>query len=81
MSKCKSCGANIIFIQTLNGKLMPCDERPIPYREDPNGSMMLVTGDGRVVKAKLDASSDLLGYVSHFATCPNANGHRKRGAQ
>lgn len=78
MSKCKSCGANIIWIPTVSGKSMPCDAKPIPYREDANGNMMLVTSDGRVVKAKIDIDSDTFGYVSHFATCPNANAHRQR---
>ena len=78
MSKCKSCGADIIWIPTVSGKSMPCDAKPIPYKEDANGTMMLVTSDGRVVKAKLDATSEVFGYVSHFATCPNANEHRKR---
>lgn len=77
MSKCKSCGANIIWIPTINGKAMPCDAKPIPYTEDPTGSLTLVTPDGRIVRAKSDATSDQVGYISHFATCPNANAHRK----
>ena len=77
MSKCKSCGANIIWIPTVSGKSMPCDAKPIPYKEDATGSLNLVTKDGRIVRAKADAKSDLVGYVSHFATCPNANAHRK----
>ena len=78
MSKCKSCGANIIWIPTVGGKAMPCDAKPIPYTEDSTGSLTLVTKDGRVVRAKADMSSDNFGYVSHFATCPNANTHRRR---
>lgn len=78
MSKCKSCGAEIIWIPTIGGKSMPCDKKPIPYREDPSGSMQIVTKDGRVVRAKLDASSDVFGYVSHFATCPDAEKWRQR---
>lgn len=77
MSKCKSCGANIIWIPTINGKAMPCDAKPIPYTEDPTGSLTLVTSDGRIVRAKADATSDQVGYISHFETCPNANAHRK----
>ena len=77
MSKCKSCGAEIIWIPTIAGKSMPCDAKPIPFTEDAAGSLTLVTSDGRVIKAKPDASSDQMGYVSHFATCPNAAAHRK----
>lgn len=75
MAKCKSCGADIIWIQTLGGKPMPCDAKPIPFVE--GGNLTLVTKDGRVVKATADATSEKFGYVSHFATCPNADAHRK----
>lgn len=77
MSKCKSCGAEIIWVPTESGKMMPCDAKPISYREDDNGSLTLVTSDGRVIKAKADATSDTFGYISHFATCPSANEWRK----
>ena len=78
MSKCKSCGANIIWLPTENGKSMPCDATPIPYVDDPAGSLLLVTNSGNVVRARADATSDKFGYVSHFATCPNADKHRRR---
>ena len=77
MSKCKSCGASIIWIPTAAGKTMPCDAKPIPYREDPNGSLSLVTKDGRVVRAVIDLNADDFGYVSHFATCPDASKYRR----
>lgn len=77
MSKCKTCGAEIIWLPTLGGKSMPCDAKPIPYKEDPAGSLTLVTSDGRVVKAKADISSDKMGYTSHFATCPDADRWRR----
>lgn len=77
MSKCKSCGADIIWLPTEGGKNMPCDAKPIPYTEDPAGNLTLVTNDGRVVKARADLNSDNVGYTSHFATCPDANKWRK----
>lgn len=77
MSKCRSCGASIIWLPTESGKKMPCDAKPIPYTEDPAGNLTLVTSDGRVVRAKADATSDFVGYVSHFATCPDANKWRR----
>ena len=77
MSKCKTCGAEIIWLPTLGGKNMPCDAKPIPYTEDPSGSLTLVTSDGRVVKAKADICSDKMGYTSHFATCPDADRWRR----
>lgn len=79
MSVCKSCGAEIIWIKTKNGKNMPCDAKPISYRNTfPQGSLVLITPDGKVARGEFDPSSDTIGYLSHFATCPNANQHRKR---
>lgn len=78
MAKCKACGARIVWINTSAGKMMPCDAKPIPYVEDPAGSLMIVTKDGRVVRAKADAISDEFGYISHFATCPAANDFRRK---
>ena len=77
MSKCRSCGAEIIWVPTVSGKNMPCDAKPIPYREDIEGGQVIVTSDGRVVRAKVDLTSDTFGYISHFATCPNADKWRK----
>lgn len=32
MSKCKACGAEIIWIKTPGGKNMPCDAQKIYFR-------------------------------------------------
>ena len=78
MSRCKSCGKEIIWIKMASGKSMPVDAEPISYKLDMhNGNLTLITPDGRVVKAFFDPGSDVVGYTSHFATCPNANAHRK----
>lgn len=81
--RCKSCGAEILWIKMASGKSMPVDAKPISYRTMHPGTkgfnvMTLVTKDGRVAKGVFDPSSDKIGYTSHFATCPNANAHRKR---
>ena len=81
MSRCKSCGAEIIWIKMVGtGKLMPCDAAPISYKTVLPGirdAMALVTKDGRVTRGLFDPDSKQIGYVSHFATCPNANNHRR----
>lgn len=76
-TRCKSCGAEIIWIQMKSGKAMPCDDEPIPYRELFSGGMKLVTEQGEVVTGAYDGTSKTVAYTSHFATCPNANRHRK----
>lgn len=39
MSKCKGCGAEIVWIQTENGKSMPCNAEKVT----------IVTADGKTV--------------------------------
>ena len=77
VSRCKSCGKEIIWIKTTNGRNMPCDAGGYLYREDPNGDMSLVTRQGKVVRAVRDPQSDRIGYTSHFATCPESNRWRR----
>lgn len=79
MSKCKSCGAEIIWIKTASGKMMPCNPQKISYKNTfPRGNMTLITPEGKIVTGTIDLSSDTYGYESHFATCPAASKFRKR---
>lgn len=82
MSRCKSCGAEIIWIKTQSGKSMPCNPERIVYWKKPGGgSRKIVTPNGEVLSAKLEGDPTKaagMGYISHFATCPNADMHRKR---
>lgn len=83
MSRCKSCGREIVWIKMSSGKAMPCDAAPISYSENmhPNAKgnniLTLVTEKGTIVRTVFDPSGDKVGYTSHFATCPNANQHRR----
>lgn len=84
MSNCKSCGAELVWIKMkATGKAMPCDAQKISYSEilvpGTKGAMTLVTEEGKVVQTVFDPDGDKIGYISHFATCPAANEHRKRG--
>lgn len=67
MAVCKSCGAKIAWVRTPKGKLMPIDVEPekrITLEKNPEGPEPLMV--------MVDT------YTSHFATCPDANKHRKR---
>jgi hypothetical protein len=69
---CKSCGAPIRWERTVNGKPIPLDPEPV---EDGN---LGIRDDGRVYHQGEDALD--LGvplYKTHFATCPNADEHRR----
>lgn len=82
ISKCRSCGADIIWIKMASGKMMPCNAVPIRYRLNfASGKLTLVTPDGKIARGDADpVSGERVGYQSHFATCPYAAQHRRRGS-
>lgn len=81
MSRCKSCGADIIWIKTNNGKSMPCDPDQVLYKQKKGGAATTVTPNGEVVKCELNVDPEDatgIGYIPHWATCSNADQHRKK---
>lgn len=79
--KCKSCGAEIVWIKMKSGKSMPCNPDQVVYWQNARGSETIVTPNGEVVKASLTGFAGAetgVGYISHFATCPDAEMHRRR---
>jgi hypothetical protein len=60
--KCKSCGAEILWVETPGGRSMPLN--PTPEKRIVLG---VKTGEAHVLDT----------YVSHFASCPQADEHRK----
>lgn len=87
ITKCRSCGANIIFITTENGRKMPCNAEAVDYQDNIKGKDTIVLESGKVIKATVIEHGrgnglvpviDGKGYVSHFATCPFAGQHRTR---
>lgn len=81
MAACKSCGAPIVWIQSHNAKWIPCDEGLIPYQEDRSGKDAIVTQKGEIIRCRLtfEGKADGAGRIAHWATCPNAEQHRRRG--
>ena len=80
MSKCKSCGAEIKWIKTFSGRSMPVDTEEIHFYAD-GGKDIFVCCNGAVIHGtRTDGQKPetYTGYISHFATCPNADQHRKR---
>lgn len=78
MSTCASCGASVVWVLTVRGVRMPVDAVP-----SPDGTLRLVgvpptaIAVGRTVDL-LDTTDDGVRHVSHFATCPNADQHRRK---
>jgi hypothetical protein len=68
VSACRSCGAAIVWATTENGKPIPLDREPI------RGLFHLDRRPGETFAIGAAPPA----YVSHFATCPNADAHRKR---
>lgn len=80
MAKCRSCGKEIKWLKTISGKNMPVDIEPVHFLEGGKG--LYVTDDGAVIhgtECPKEQTGSKKGYVSHFATCPNADAHRKEG--
>ncbi len=80
MSVCRSCGAQIKFIQSAkSGKWLPCDIEQVDLYDLDQGDC-IVNVCGEIIKAdgKLELGKESLGYVPHWATCPNAEQFRKR---
>lgn len=83
-SFCRACGAEIGFIKTKAGKTMPVDAKGIYFMPDPLATEVFVLPDGNVTRgrhltedtAPLEGEP-VIGYVSHFATCPEADKFRK----
>lgn len=77
-SLCKSCKATVIWVTTEDGKAMPVDAAPVR-----NGNIRLEGSAARptavYVQPLLETPEHeaMPHYVSHFATCPDAQVHRK----
>ena len=79
-AKCRACGAEIMFIKTKAGKTMPVDANSVTYYPEDGGMDLFVLLDGSTDRGRrVDAEIDGLkiGFVSHFATCPDAFRFRK----
>jgi hypothetical protein len=81
VSDCRSCGAAIRWAVTATGKRIPLDPEPVDGgnividNSGPHGPIATVVGKATQPGLFGDDSPR---YVSHFATCPNADRHRRR---
>lgn len=79
---CRTCGAEIVWIKSTNGRPMIMDAQLIEFVDDRSGTESLVTASGRVYKKVRteitadDAGKRRVGRVSHWATCPDRQQHR-----
>jgi len=77
-AQCDSCQADIIWTVTASsGARMPVD-----YEPTPKGNIALRPGPGAPIATVLSVAKQFGRKelrTSHFATCPDAARHRKRG--
>ena len=70
------------MVKTAAGKSMPCDPRLVPYWERPGAAgKVVLQRSGKVVSCDFEGPRDELtgfGYISHFSTCPQARGFRRK---
>ncbi len=73
LAECRSCGTTIRWCQTPLGKKMPVDIDSVP-----GGNVDLVKiGPGKYMAKVVAADEGVNRYRSHFASCPNADKHRR----
>jgi len=80
-SKCRGCGAKIVWISTCAGKSMPCDPGPVLYWQKEKAPGKVVTPNGEVISCVFEGDEDAatgIGYISHFSTCPKAAKFKRR---
>jgi hypothetical protein len=75
--RCRSCGAPIIWCVTESGRKMPVDFAPTP-----SGNVAIRPADGgweAIVAGPLEPVDGCTSIrrTSHFATCPDAQKHRR----
>ncbi len=74
MATCKSCGAEIDWAVTKNGKRIPLNAEWTP------GGNIVIDGEGRAIVVGDDEPgfTGMVRRTSHFATCSNAAKHRRK---
>lgn len=81
-TKCKTCGAPIVFIGTPGGKYMPCDDCVVYYKQSNNGNETFITPNGETIKGERanPQKENVTGiaYVPQWATCNAPDKFRRR---
>lgn len=79
MSRCRSCGAEIVWAITDHGRKMPLDAKPYEGGSS-NGLFVLLPDAERAPSAIAVPPAAYEGeelHTSHFATCPDAESWRR----
>ena len=71
MPNCRTCGVEIIWSRTENGKAIPLDPEPV------FGGNVVLECNGALARV-VKPDPGVKRHVSHFKTCPQAGQHRRR---
>jgi len=66
MPKCKSCGAEIFFLKTSRGKIIPVNSETISEQ------------DKLLIRKNQTVYFDYKIHTAHFATCPDSERFRRK---
>ncbi len=79
--RCGSCGASVRWLVTHLGRAMPVDADPV------HTGNIVIESDDTTAGVHVRPHDPLLDdpgitrWVSHFATCPNAEQHRRKSSR
>ncbi len=73
-STCRTCRAPVLWATTEHGRKMPLDLEP--YTGPEPGGLFILRGELAVAVTAAAFDDEPL-YRSHFATCPQADQHRR----
>ena len=64
---------------------MPCNAQPVTYKAQSKAKDKIVTQNGEVISCII-TPEDInqatgIGYIPHWATCPQAESFKKKGGQ
>ena len=80
-SACRSCKAPILWVRTEKQKRMPLDATPVDASTHQRNTFVLRDTASPAGPLAIAATPQQLPgevyYVSHFATCPHAQEHRR----
>lgn len=82
--RCKSCNEPIFWIKTKKGNWLPVNRRPMEVYPVQKGGHTFVLVDGSTEQAlpvermRYDGVDSVVAFEAHFATCPFADGFRKK---
>lgn len=80
-AQCRGCGAEIMFIKTVAGRTMPVDAHSVRFAKGSGkDAFVLLNGEvvhGTRLKEGQADPNEMIGYISHFATCTTPEAFRK----